>query len=194
MNVCGIVLAGGKSTRMGKDKAMLQSGSETMLMRAVKEMFKFTDQVIIASHSGERYSIPGAIEVKDRYAGQGPLAGIHAGLTATEREYAFVVAVDMPFFRADLARFLLERKEGYDVVVPVVGGYAEPLCAVYSRRCIGPIEELIERGRRKVVYLYDKVRVLKVKEEEWRKIADGSVFTNINTPQDYLKYCQRKTE
>lgn len=179
---------------MGRDKAMLASGQRTMLERAVAEMFKFTDQVIIASDTGEKYSIAETIEVKDSYVGQGPLAGIHAGLMATERDYAFVIAVDMPLFKADLARFLLRQKEGYDVVVPVVSGYAEPLCAVYSRRCIRAIEELLESGRRKVIYLYHKVKVREVKENEWRQIVDRSAFTNINTPQDYFHYRQGETD
>lgn len=136
MEASGIILAGGLSSRMGQDKTMMAYNKETLIGHMVKEMRKVAKQIIISSNHTAKYKIPDTLEVPDIYPGMGPMAGMHAGLQAARNTHAFIVAADMPLFKAELAQYLLERSVGYDIVVPIIKGRWEPLCAVYSRNCI----------------------------------------------------------
>lgn len=195
MKASGIVLAGGHSSRMGKDKTLLSYNSETLIERTVKELSKAVDQIIIASNETSKYNIPGTIEIPDVYTNMGPLGGIHAGLLAAEYPQAFVVACDMPFFSAELARYLLSLSQDYDVVAPIVNKSWEPLCAVYSQNCLKPIEQFLQADIRKVYCFYPEVRVLKVGEEELASVLSvDSVFCNLNTPTDYQQLLNNRKE
>lgn len=193
MEASGIILAGGRSSRMGGDKTLMSYQQETLIERTVKEMKKVADEIIISSNHTAKYGIPGTVEVADIYPGMGPLGGIHAGLLASSKPHAFVVACDMPLFKAELAFYLLERCMAYDVVVPTTRGRWEPLCAVYSRKCIKPIEEHLQAGIRTAYEFYDQVRVLKVSEAQLDKIGQPEeMFYNLNTPEDYKTLCEGK--
>ena len=187
MGFSGIILAGGRSTRMGQDKAQMIYHNETMLERTVKELKKVADEIILASNNKNKYNLAGLTEVSDIYPGMGPLGGMHAGLLHAKNMYAFVVSCDMPFFRWELASFLLEKREGYDVVVPEIGGNLEPLCAVYSKKCLDAIEKCIQSDIRKIIEFYPYVKVLKIKEAELRSFSAEAekYFFNLNTPEDY---------
>lgn len=187
MAVSGIILAGGRSSRMGQDKTLMSIETQTLIERTVKELGKVTDEIIIASNQSNKYNLPGTFEVPDIFTGYGPLGGIHAGLKAASHPYSFIVAGDMPLFSADLAEYLLNRAdEGYDVIAPEVNGSWEPLCAVYSRSCLQAIEQYLAAGIRQVFQFYKNVRVLKIGEQELAGIGKaGDVFYNLNTPEDY---------
>lgn len=192
MRISGIILAGGKSTRMGQDKTLITFNHETLVERTVKELKKVTDEIIIASNDTHKYNLPGIIEVPDIYPGMGPLGGLHAGLIKAKNEYAFVVSCDLPLFSAQLASLLLERRWGYDVVVPGTEGSFEPLCAVYSKNCIGVIEKNILSGVKGVFQLYSQVealKILKVNKSELSNIPEAEkIFFNLNTPEDYQEF------
>lgn len=187
MNASGIILAGGRSSRMGRDKTLLSVEAETLIERTVKELRKVTDEIIIASNQSSKYKLPGTLEVPDLFSGRGPLGGIHAGLTAASHPHAFVVAGDMPLFTADLAEYFLARAdEGYDVIAPEIGGSWEPLCAVYAKACLQAIEQYLAAGNRQVYQFYKNIRVLKISERELASIGKpGRLFYNMNTPEDY---------
>lgn len=186
MKVSGIVLAGGRSTRMGQDKTLLSINEEPLIERTVKELRKAVDEIIIASNQESKYNIPDTVEIPDVFPGSGPLGGIHAGLLAAKYPRAFVVAADMPFFSAELASYLLSKSSDYDVVAPEIDHYWEPLCAVYSKCCLQAIEQYLVADIRKVYAFYPSVRVLKVPEKELTGIGKtGQVFYNLNTPEDY---------
>lgn len=186
MKASGIILAGGRSSRMGRDKSLIVYGQRTLIERTADELRRVVDDLVIASNHTSKYNIPGAIEVPDIYPGMGPLAGMHAGLKRVEHQYAFVISCDLPMFKAELAAFLLELSPSYDVVVPCLNGYFEPLCAVYSKSCIGPIESCLKAGVRRIIAFYPQVRVLPVGKEEIAKIGDPEeLFYNLNTPADY---------
>ena len=146
MEASGIILAGGNSSRMGRDKSLLKYNHQTLIELTVKELQKVVEDIIIASNHTSKYNIPGITEVPDLYPGTGPLAGMHSGLQHIKHRYAFIVSCDMPLFSADLAKYLLELSPGYDVVVPNINGYQEPLCAVYSKKCIDIIEGCLKAG------------------------------------------------
>jgi len=193
MEASGIILAGGLSSRMGADKNLMAYSNETLIEHMVKEMRQVVDEIIIASNHTAKYGIPGTTEVQDIYPGMGPLGGIHAGLLATKKPWAFVVATDMPLFRAELANFILERCAEYDVVVPYINGRWEPLCAAYSRECIKPIGECLKADIRQIHRFYSQVKVLKVGEKELRAVGKiDELFYNMNTPEDYRYLCESK--
>jgi len=186
MEASGIILAGGLSSRMGSDKSLMAYKNETFIEHMVRKMRQVVDEIIIASNHTAKYGIPGTVEVQDIYPDMGPLGGIHAGLLASQKPWAIVVATDMPLFKANLALFLLERSAGYDVVVPYINGRWEPLCAVYSRECLKPIVECLKADIRQIHRFYSQVKVLKVGEEELSRVGKiDELFYNMNTPEDY---------
>ena len=131
MGESAIVLCGGRGTRIGRDKASLPFGPETLLARVVRLVREVADDVVLVAREGQ--PLPAGFEAaRDPREGLGPLAGIAVGLGAVRGARALVVACDMPLLRAPLALRLLERSEGVDACVPVVDGYPVPTCAVYA--------------------------------------------------------------
>lgn len=192
MQASGIILAGGLSSRMGQDKTMMSYDKETMIGHMIKEMRKVAEQIIIASNHTAKYRIPDTLEVPDIYPGMGPMAGMHAGLLAAQNSHAFIVAADMPLFKAELAQYLLDRSTGYDIVVPMIKNRWEPLCAVYSRNCIKPIADCLQADIRKISRFYPQVKVLKISEDELSSIGlTEDLFYNLNTPEDYKTFCKQ---
>lgn len=185
MAASGIILAGGRSSRMGRDKTLIMYKNETLIARTVNELRGVTDDIVIASNDTAKYNLAGVREVPDACPGMGPLGGMFAALTAARYEEAIVVAGDMPFFTGRLAAWLLARKDGYDAVVPRIGGKWEPLAAVYSRACLGPIGDCLKTGIRKVHMFYPAVRVLAVNEDELSAAGfPAEAFHNLNAPED----------
>jgi molybdopterin-guanine dinucleotide biosynthesis protein A len=185
MAVSGIILAGGRSSRMGRDKTLIHFNNETLIERTIEKISGIADEIIIASNNTAKYNLAGCVEVPDIYPGLGPLAGMHAGLKAAKYQHSFIVSSDMPFFTAELVKYLLKHREGYDAVVPNARGHWEPLCAVYSRSCITPIERCLQAGVRQVFQLYSQVKVLKIEESELKLAGDlDELFYNLNTPED----------
>ena len=185
MAISGIILAGGRSSRMGLDKTLLQYNNETLIERTVRNLRHCADEIIIASNSTAKYNLPGIVEVPDIYPDMGPLGGMHAALLAARHQHSFVVSCDMPFFSTEFVKYMVERKAGYDVVVAEIQKRWEPLCAVYSRNCIEPIERLLQAGVSKVYLFYTDVRVLTISESQLRLVGDiEEIFCNLNTPAD----------
>lgn len=183
--VSAIVLSGGRSSRMKTNKAFVEIGSQPLLERIVHDLKQEFNEVILSTNEPHLYLGIDAKIVQDMVPFYGPLNGIHAGLTAAAYFHAFVVACDMPFMDAKLSAFLADLANGYDVVVPVVGGHYQPLYAVYSKACLPYIQENLEQNIYKIAAFYDKVKVRRVQEAEIELLADkNKVFFNVNTPED----------
>lgn len=181
----GVILAGGRSVRMGADKAFLAVGPDAIIERVAGEIGQICAEVLIAGGAAEAGRRLGLKVVPDLVSGSGPIGGIHAALHAAGYDLCLVVACDMPFVSRTLAVILMERAAGYDAVVPRHGIHVEPLFAVYRKTCLPAIEESLRMSRRKVAEFYPLVRVKYVEEEEWRTVADPDrVFFNVNTPRD----------
>lgn len=192
--VSGIILAGGHSLRMGRDKTLLKIDQETLIERTVRMLKEVSDDVVIASNGKHKYCFSGLVEVPDVFPEMGPLGGIHAGLRTVKHDYAIVISSDMPFFTTALLQLLLSYRKGYDVVVPEVNGKREPLCAIYSRRCIEPIEDCLRSNIRQVIQLYQRVRVCEISGDKLIKLGDvKQLFFNLNTPED-LVVAQQKVK
>ena len=182
---CGI-LAGGGSTRMGANKALLPFQGRPLLARQIEILSPLFETLLLSANDPEPFRPFGVRCVPDLLSERCALAGIHALLSAATTDLVFVVACDMPFLSAPLIEDLLRRRGDADVVLPVSDRGAEPLHAIYSRRCLPAIEDNARRGRWKADGFHDGLRVVRVrvKDEEWRSDA-FSPFHNANTPEEW---------
>lgn len=183
-----IVLAGGQSRRMGRDKAGLPSGGETLLGRIITRLTPVVDEVILAG--GPPLSLPSGVRfVADRYRDTGPLAGIHAGLLAAMGDRAMVVACDYPDIGPEIVPFLEARAAGVEAVVPRITGRAQGLCALYRVGVASHAERLINAGERRVNALLEACAVRYLDDVELRGLDPGlRFFRNLNTPADYAEW------
>lgn len=187
----GFVIAGGKSSRMGEDKALLDFGGQTLLRRALNAMGTVCPRVAIVGDSArvEKY-VSGKCEsvVADVFAGCGPLAGIHAALAHSSAELNLMLAVDMPFVSSELLAFLFAAADAINatITVPRVGGGFQPLCAVYRREFAIVAEQALQAGKYKIDAAFANVAVHVVEEDELAAAGfSARTFFNVNTPQDY---------
>lgn len=186
LTATGFVVAGGRSQRMGQDKALLAWGGATLLDRALACLRGASDDVRILCGPEPRYADRGAALVPDALPGSGPLVGVASGLRRLERPLGLFLAVDLPRVTAELLRHLLALAADADAVVPFSEAGAEPLCAAYGRGCLAPIQAAIARGELKMTSFWPDVRVRRVLPEELRRFGDPAVlFANINAPEDY---------
>src|SRR5258707_13757832 len=183
----GFVIAGGKSSRMGEDKAFVNFGGQTLLHRALTAMGAVCDRVAIVGEPAkfENY----ALAVADIFAGCGPLAGIHAALLHSSAELNLMLAVDMPFVSRELLAFLFAAAEEGDaiVTVPRSGKGLQPLCAVYRRDFSTVAEQALRAGKFKIDATFSSVSVRGIEEGELAAAGfSEQSFFNVNTPQDRL--------
>lgn len=198
----GIILAGGRSRRMGTDKALLDLGGRPVIAHVAGRLAEVCAEVLVVGADPARYAFLGLPVVPDAFPGLGPLGGIHAGLAAMSRPAGLFVASDMPFLRPSLLRHLAEAGRGAaggvpaDAVVPRLHGRPEPLCALY-RRSLEPVAaRLLASGGGAVAALFDAegVRVAWVDEADLRRLdPELSSFWNLNTPEDYRRAVARWT-
>jgi len=187
-----IILAGGKSSRMGRPKALAPFDNEPLIVhivRALKSMF--AEAVVVAAPEQELPPLPATV-VRDEVAYQGPVGGIYYGLKAAQGEFCFVTSCDVAFTNLSLISFLISQISNYDVVVPYWQERFQPLHAVYRRSVLPLLKEQLERGELRPIFLYDKVRTRKVQEDEIRRLdPEGLSFLNMNTPEDYEEALKR---
>jgi molybdopterin-guanine dinucleotide biosynthesis protein A len=183
----GVVLAGGKSRRMGKKKPEIVLGNITLLERVVEKLKALFPRVIIATSHDESISLSGVESIPDPLPGYGSLMGIYAGLNYAE-DSVFAVACDMPFINTGLIRYMIEHAPGWDVVVPNPGGLYEPLHAIYTPACIPFMEEMIQGQEHRIIKFYDKVKVLELGDKILDTLDPQRLsFFNINSPQDLAR-------
>lgn len=182
----GAVLAGGRSMRYGRNKALEAFRGKRLIDRAVEDLGTFCAPVLAVTNDLESFRDVRATLVRDIIPHQGPLVGLYTALLFSPNEWLFVKATDMPFLVHDLAAMMsAARDESCDVLVPMRNGRYEPLFALYHHRCIPSIVDAVERGERKLVTFYKKVKVKELAEEEWRTVdPEGLSFKNVNTPGD----------
>lgn len=183
----GFVLGGGKSSRMGTDKAFLDWGGKTLLSRALTVMGAVCDRVAIMGDAA-KFSTYGSV-VEDIFSGCGPLAGIHAALVHSAAELNLMLAVDMPFVSSELLAFLFAAAETNDAVVtvPRVGHGLQPLCAIYRRDFSTAAEKALRAGEYKIDAAFSGVSVRVIEEGELAAAGFSERnFFNVNTPQDRL--------
>jgi len=187
--VSGIILAGGKSQRLGVDKALLELEGQSLIDRVLNRLQRLSDDLIIVAKDPTPYAHLAARLVSDVYPGQGALVGLHAGLQAARHPLALAVACDMPFLDLRLLRYMIVLGRGYDIVVPRIGSYLEPLHALYRvERCLPAIKQALDDGQARVTSFFSHVRVRYVEEHEINLFDPEHLsFFNINTPEDWQR-------
>jgi molybdopterin-guanine dinucleotide biosynthesis protein A len=190
--VSGCVLAGGGSTRFGRDKALVEIGGAPMLLRMRALLGDITKDVhvIAAPH---KYSALGVATIGDRWEGQGPLAGIITALQTTEEigsgaEWNLIVGCDMPFLTREWLTYLAERAQASsaEVVAPRSAQGLEPLCACWRTRAAAELQRTFEGGTRKITEAMKRLHMEVVDEADWKRFdTAGRLFWNMNTAADY---------
>ena len=181
-----LVLCGGRSTRMGRDKAGLAFGEENLLTRTVRRLRPLVEDVVIATRADHEVALTDVRVVHDAVTDQGPLQGLLAGLEGSTADGVFATACDAPLLRPALVELLFDALGTHDVAVAVAQGYTHPLCAVYRPRVREVIASLLANGQRRPVALYDAVPTQRVSEEALRRVdPDLESLTNCNDPATY---------
>jgi molybdenum cofactor guanylyltransferase len=184
-DVAAFILAGGKSTRMGTDKAFVVLDGRTLLARALESARTVTSEVRIVG-SAEKFAAFAPV-VEDIFPGCGPLGGIHAALRTSPSELNLMLAVDLPFVSFALLQFLLTsaRNSSATVTVPrIVEGW-QPLCAIYRRDFADLAEKALRAGRYKIDVLFEQERIQIIGEEQLESAGfSENMFRNLNTPEE----------
>ena len=178
-----IILAGGQSRRMGRPKHLLPSPHGTLIDHHIERLAHLFVETLVVGR-GLRLAEGGFRIVEDARHEQCPLVGIYSGLRAANTDLGFVLACDLPFVKPELVQYLLSSADGFDITVPIVNGYYEPLCAVYRRTAIAAAEYALGAGARKTTKIYDYLRLHPVSEREIRRFDPNlASFVNLNTPK-----------
>ena len=189
VSVCAVILSGGLNTRMdGHNKAFLEVGGKPILDRILGTLCPVFDEILLVTRQPELYRQHAVRVVEDIFQSRSSLTGIHAGLVHARAAFAFVVACDAPFLNTALVLRLLGHIEpDLDAVIPVCGSHYQPLCAIYSKRCVGPIEEQLKRSDFKIINLFGGIHLKTIPVEVLQNVDPGlRSFFNVNTP-DALK-------
>jgi molybdenum cofactor guanylyltransferase len=188
VKAAAIILSGGKSSRMGTNKALLKINEKTNIERIADTLKPLFDDIILVTNNPESYEFLGLKMVKDHYPGMGPLAGVHAGLTHSNYDVNVIVACDMPFVSGELAQTLVQLCSHYDAVVPVINGIQHPLFAVFKKEIASKVAGSIEEGNLRMKHLLNRLQVLYVTEKELQSYSQydlEKVFFNMNHPNEY---------
>lgn len=185
MDVTVFILAGGKSTRMGTDKAFVILDGRTLLARALDLARSVTSDVRIVGHAAK--FAPFAPVVEDIFPGCGPLGGIHAALRISSTDLNAILAVDVPFVPPALLQYLIKRSRDAVATVTVAqsGGRLQPLCAVYRREFADVAEQALRTGRYKIDALFESAHTQVIAENELENAGFSSkIFRNLNTLEE----------
>lgn len=184
--VTAFVVAGGKSTRMGRDKAFLELEGETLLARALRLAGAVAGEVRIVG-GAKKFGAYGRV-VEDVYRDRGPLGGIHAALLSTTTELNLILGVDLPLVEPRFLQYLIlqAHESGAMVTVPRAGGGLQPLCAVYRKSFSSIAEQALRQGNNKIDALFVQVKTHVMEEGELNRLGFAAqMFRNLNTPEDW---------
>ena len=189
VGVSGIVLAGGLSRRLGRDKAVELFNGQPLINRVLDRLSQLAEDLVVVVNTPERGAelpIPDSTSIAvDVYPDSGSLGGIFAGLSASKNEWGIVVACDMPFLNFDLITYMLSVREDQDIVVPVIGHRPEPTHAIYSTSCLPHIEARLKMNDLKITKFFDEVRTKHVSQRQIEGFDPNHLsFFNVNTPDE----------
>ena len=185
--VGGFILAGGESSRMGRDKALLELEGVALIVRTARLVESAAERCAIVGDTVRLEGLELDV-IDDEFPGAGPLGGIATALRASEAEWNLIVACDLPYLTREWLEFLIGHamQSEADAVLPMNERGAEPLCAVYRKRADGAIRAALDRGVRKVTDGLAEVRIEFIEPREWKGFdSDGLLFKNMNSPADY---------
>ena len=184
--ITGVILAGGKSSRMGQNKALMSLGGKRLVDRVVEVMRSVFDDLLMVTNTPDVYADLSVPMVRDVWPEKGSLGGVYSAIYHATTPYCLVVACDMPFLQAAMLRYLITQMADYDVVVPDVLGELQTLHAIYSKACLPPIERRLEMHRLRIVGFFPAVRVRTVTASELEPYDPALLaFQNLNTPEEF---------
>jgi len=187
-SITGVILSGGKSIRMGENKAFLEIRGKRIIEHTVDVLQGMCNQVILVTNELLEYSYLDLEVAADLIPKSGSLVGIYTGLCYSSSAYSFITACDMPFLNRKVIEYMLTIRNNYDVVIPHLQDGYHPLHALYSKRCIKFIKEQIREDNLKITDFFNRVRVREVSSDEIISLdPDLKSFLNINTPEDLKK-------
>ncbi|UCG26236.1 MAG: molybdenum cofactor guanylyltransferase [Chloroflexota bacterium] len=188
-----VIMAGGRSSRMGTDKAFVPLLGKPMIEHVLDSVDGLGSEKIIITNSIERYRYLGLPLFADIYEGSGPLGGLHTALVHAKCEHLLVVACDMPWLNRDLLEYMVSLRATADVIVPRWTKFPEPLHAVYSKACLKPVTDSLESRTLKLIAFYGQVRVRYLDRDVLSRFdAAGRSFANINTLEDLRQAGEEK--
>ena len=189
-DMTGIILAGGKNSRMGTNKAFLEINGIRLIDNILAIYQKIFSEIIIVTNDPLSYTeFSDTIIVTDIYKEKGALGGIYTGLFYATFDYSFVAACDMPFLNEDFIIYLTGQADNkHDIIVPELTEGFQPLHAIYSKNCLSHIKKLLSVDKLKIAGFYKEVRLFPISEEKIKPFnQDGRLFLNINTPEEFKK-------
>ncbi len=186
--VTAVILAGGRSSRMGSNKALLPYRGGRFIEAIHRQLAELFDEVLLVTNTPEQYAFLPCRKVPDLFPGLGALAGLHAGLHHAATPHIFAVACDMPYLNDTLIRRLSQLRSEADVIIPEGENGAEPLHALYGKACLFPMADALAADERRIISFFPRVRVKRFAREQVALIdPDFDCFRNINTPDDYYR-------
>lgn len=188
----GFILAGGKSRRMGINKALLDAGGVPVIRRVAEAMAPVSDRVTLVTAAPGEYGFLGLKIVEDMIPGLGPLGGIYTALRTATTGRCLVLACDLPMIKPQLLQRLIAETPGYEAVVPRTADQCHPLCAVYADSGLGALEAQVRDGDYRVMNFLVRVRTRWIDPQVWSETdPEGLSFVNVNTPEVYRMVCQK---
>jgi molybdopterin-guanine dinucleotide biosynthesis protein A len=180
------ILAGGRSERIGIDKALVPLAGVPMIEHVLSKVSGLGDELLISTNNPEQFAYLGIRTIPDLLPQAGSIIGLHSALVAAQNKHVLLLGCDMPFVNRTLLEYLSDLQSEADVIVPFYKGEYEPLHAIYSRNCIGAVENMLEENLYRIINIYDRVSVRTVSEREIDSIdPSGLSFFNVNTPEDF---------
>lgn len=187
VKTAAVILAGGMSRRMGRDKAALPFGEETMLSHLVRIYRPYFDVVAVSVNTAGRFDTYGALEVVDRHPGDGPLAGLEAAFLDTGADLIFLTGTDLPLGDPALAQHLMAVRGNHDACLIRSAKGPEPLFAIYTSACLDAIQSALAEGRRSMFSMLQQVRTLELPAESLTDFNVSQILTNVNDPEEYAR-------
>ena len=183
--VSGVILAGGKSTRYGKNKALVKINGIPLIERVIQTIRPLFQNLILITHTPETYAHLELPMYADIIKGLGPIGGIYTGLTVLSGDAGFFVACDMPRLNPGLIAYMVTERGRFDVVVPRISGRMETLHAIYGKGCLPSVKRLIDVRDYQTIRIFKEVSVRYIEEDEIRNFDPQlRSFLNINRPEE----------
>jgi molybdopterin-guanine dinucleotide biosynthesis protein A len=191
--ITGIILSGGKSIRMGENKAFIEIEGMPIIKRVHSLFERMFEEIIIVTREEELYRTFNAKIYRDLFPNGGVAGGLYTGLFYSSLPYSFCVASDMPLLKESVIEYLIKNMEDYDVVVPRTKDGLQPLHAIYSKKCLEPIKKIIEQEKHRIIDFYWMVRTKIIDEYEFISLdPERESFINVNTPEELIRIKQGK--
>ena len=191
-NITAFILAGGLSSRMGTNKALLQIGGKTLIQIFVDLLDSLFMEVVISSNEPQLFQFINKKLIKDLTPGRGPLGGIHSTLQSTKNEKNFLISCDMPFINKEIINYKCDYKSDKMIILPKADGRIQPLCGIYSKKALPEVESLLKESNQKDSSLKGSIYELlnrvdtEIIDVTSMNFYHPDLFFNINTPDDFL--------